>query len=154
MYTLALIACSKSKLATTAPAGELYTGHLFQVQLAYARKVLGLGDHIHVLSARHGLVWINRVIEPYDTTLATMTAAERVNWSDNMALQLWNLGLSPILQPGGATIYLMAGKLYREPLEEWLCKWTWVNVVQPHPAGLGIGQQQRWYKEQIANAGH
>lgn len=68
MNRLVVISCGSKKLEHAAPAAELYTGHLFRSQLAWARSVVP-DAAIRILSARHGLVRLDTVLAPYDTRL-------------------------------------------------------------------------------------
>ena len=63
-----IIPCGNAKLGTAAPASEFYTGSMFQDALRTARK-LYTDDRIYVLSAKHGLVTLDQVLEPYDLKL-------------------------------------------------------------------------------------
>jgi len=148
---VALIACCKSKKETNeyTPADELYTGHLFQAQLAYTRQVLGLPDSsIFVLSAYYGLVEIKRSILPYEMSLKDKLPVLRKAWAGRIELSLWNRTLDP------ETIYMMAGKVYRTAVGKRLRmmgRWT-ADIVVPHPSSYGYGQQVAWYKAQVKNA--
>ena len=76
---IGIVACSKTKLATPAPAKDLYTSPLFKAARAYCERTY---DRWFILSALHGLVEPETVIEPYDVTLARMTAADSVEKGD------------------------------------------------------------------------
>jgi hypothetical protein len=150
---IALIACSKSKLNTDGrvKATELYTGNLFKAQLAYARQVLKLPDEqIYILSAGYGLVRAYQFIETYDVTLSAMTAVERQEWLERVTLRL----LVPLLAYHPAVV-IMAGKLYREPLINWLETWSKkmnrepAEIILPPPPGLGYGRQVAWYQAEV-----
>lgn len=65
---IVVIPCGVSKADRPAPAMNFYTGALFRGALAYARSVCST-DRIYVLSARYGLVPIDRVLNPYDRKL-------------------------------------------------------------------------------------
>lgn len=121
---IALIACGKSKRDTTSHAVDLYTGALFKKSLAYA-KDMGF-DKIFILSAKHGLLELDDVVEPYEYTLIGKPKRRRLQWAERVKSQL----------PAGNYTYL-AGKLYREFLPDGECP-----VV-----GLPIGKQLQWYKE-------
>ena len=62
---LVVIPCGASKLPTAAPAAELYTGSMFQDALRTARTMT-TDDNIRILSAKHGLVRLDHVLEPYE----------------------------------------------------------------------------------------
>lgn len=66
-----IVACSAAKASHAAPAADLYQGSLFAMNLAAARAE---SDRVFILSARHGLVPADRVLDPYDTTLGAADA--------------------------------------------------------------------------------
>lgn len=76
---IVVVPCSGSKLEHPAPARELYTGSLFRLALRAARRLVD-DDWIRILSARHGLVELERELEPYDTT-----------WGDDDAIDALDL---------------------------------------------------------------
>jgi len=59
-----VIACGGRKLPHPAPARELYTGPLFRAARAWAEQ--SPGGRWFILSAHHGLVHPDTVVEPYD----------------------------------------------------------------------------------------
>lgn len=59
------IACGAAKLTHAAKARDLYTGSLFRLARAFAERS---GDW-WILSAKHGRVHPDTVLEPYDMTL-------------------------------------------------------------------------------------
>ncbi|MGW1674594.1 DUF6884 domain-containing protein [Streptomyces sp. NPDC002324] len=61
-----VIPCSGRKLDRSAPAGEIYTGTLHRRARRTADVLTSTGGTVLVLSALHGLVPLDRVIEPYD----------------------------------------------------------------------------------------
>lgn len=75
---VALVSCVKSKKATPAPAGELYTSALFQSLRTYAQRN---ADAWFILSAEHGLLDPQKVIAPYEKTLNRMGKTERDAWA-------------------------------------------------------------------------
>jgi hypothetical protein len=140
---VALIACSKGKRAQAGRPEAVYTGRLLQAQLAYARKALALPEErIFILSARYGLLPLAQVIEPYDLTLAQLTASERHEWGGRVVSALLDR------VPGAYGAFVMAGKLYRTAVGEHLT-YADIQMVVPHPAHYGIGQQLAWYKGAI-----
>lgn len=151
MIDIALIACCKSKKDTTVPipASELYTGTLFKSQLAYTRQVLKLKDnHIFVLSAKYGLVNITTPVSSYEETLIGKSRSHKLVWSCLVGRCLMRR-----LGAGVETVWLMAGKAYREPLLHWGCRlelcFPKLKITIPHPSHYGIGQQVRWYQQQL-----
>lgn len=98
-----LIACCKTKLDHAAPARDLYCSPLFKackqwiIGANYLRRD-GVNPEDHpelcrvrewgILSAKHGLVMPDQVIEPYDLCLGDMTRAERDAWDRSTHKQI------------------------------------------------------------------
>ena len=123
MKPLYLIACSGAKLGHAAPAAELYQGQAFKLAMQAAERA---GADVIILSARHGAVFPNLLIAPYDLSLSTMAADDRRQWVANVRHAL--------SEYHGRAITVLAGKHYAAAVE------GWPNVSRPL-AGLGIGQQ-------------
>lgn len=64
---LFIIGCGAKKRPVASPASELYIGPLFTATLAYARSQTS-DENIRILSAYHGFLPLEQVIEPYDVT--------------------------------------------------------------------------------------
>lgn len=65
-----VIACAAAKLATPAPAAELYTSANFTLMLRAARALAdNQGGRVLILSALHGLLELDAVVEPYDVKM-------------------------------------------------------------------------------------
>jgi hypothetical protein len=90
-----------------------------------------------VLSARHGLVEPDEVLEPYDLSLADLDAGQRQQWGHRVAARLGELGL------GATTLEVHAGRLYLQALRE-----AELAVCAP-VEGLGVGQRLAWYRGRI-----
>ncbi len=110
---IALVACSKSKMITRAPASMLYQGQLFQAAKSYIKTV---GRQWFILSAQHGLVHPSQTLEPYNFSLYQMTKPERVGWAGKVIGQMEDRGLDP----ESIQWELLAGRMYREPLVPFL----------------------------------
>lgn len=78
-----IIPCGNSKLATAAPASEFYTGSMFQDSLRTARKLFS-DDRIYVMSAKHGIVSLDKVIEPYDVKLGMEGSIDARTLADSL----------------------------------------------------------------------
>lgn len=83
-----LVACCSSKLTRAAPAWQLYTSPLFRLSVAYLTQKVGV-DRWYVLSAKHGLVAPETVLEPYDETLTKASKVERAAWGEKVAEQVY-----------------------------------------------------------------
>jgi hypothetical protein len=130
-----LVACSKRKASGPRRACELYCSPLFRKAADYCRRHY---DAWFILSALHGLVEPDRVIAPYDHTLAGKTRAEKSEWAEGVAAELQRRGLK------GARFCLHAGRAYAAPLSGLL-----LDCELPL-AGLSVGEQLAWYSRQDA----
>lgn len=130
---IALVACSKSKMAL--PAGEkiaardLYTGTLFCRASAYARAVC---EEWYILSAKHGLVAPDTPLTSYDLSLYDLSARRRAIWAAGVMATIDML----YLDTPHTRWLILAGKVYREHIVPRLRG----NIEVPLE-GLGIGQQ-------------
>jgi len=78
-----IIPCGNSKLGTSAPASEFYTGSMFQDSLRTARKLFS-DDRIYVMSAKHGIVALDKVLEPYDVKLGMEGSIDARTLADSL----------------------------------------------------------------------
>lgn len=74
-----LISCASKKLPYRAKVKDLYISPLFKLNLKYAKKLAP--DDIFVLSAKHGLVFLELEVEPYDLTLNDMRSNDIQEWA-------------------------------------------------------------------------
>jgi len=81
MKTVYLVACAARKRASELPAEDLYSSALFQKSRAYLLRRLKDRDQWFILSAKHGLLQPNTVIQPYNETLNAMKKPERQAWA-------------------------------------------------------------------------
>lgn len=86
--TVVLLSCSATKLPHPAPARELYRGQRFQKALRWAYRKFGPGVEVAVLSAKHGLVGIDQILAPYDSSVLVMRKAELAEWAARTREQL------------------------------------------------------------------
>src|SRR4051812_37197981 len=86
MRHVVLIACGKRKSKVPTSGRELYQGDLFRKSLAYAESLNP--SAIYVLSAKHGLLELDREVEPYDQTLKTMGHEAVKVWASHVLEQL------------------------------------------------------------------
>lgn len=145
-----LIGCCKKKQTlfpgtTKMPAGRLYQGTLFQAQLHYVSQVWRVADRdIFVLSARHGLVALWQPIEWYEEALPASRQA-RIPWAERVCAQAsQRFGVREEL-------FILAGARYRDPLMVMLEQSDMgFAVSHPVPAGLGYGQQVKYFRQEYA----
>lgn len=135
---IALVACVSRKHSRPLPARDLYISDWFRKASAYAMRVT---DEWYILSAKHGLVAPDTIIEPYDETLNRMPAATRRAWAKRVLKDL-----DQILQPGDRVV-ILAGERYRkdliDPIQQMGCS------IEIPMQGLKIGEQLRWLKQQL-----
>ncbi len=132
-----LVACVAKKATHATAAKDLYRSDWFLKARAY---VDAQRTPWFILSALHGLVAPDAVIEPYDVALATMTRAERNAWGARVTDQLAKL-VAPT-----APVVILAGRRYRDPLTAWAGDRATVPM-----AGMGIGQQKAWLANAVAS---
>ena len=123
-----LVACSGKKLSSPAPAKDLYQSTLFLKSRRYAERH---GDCWLILSAKHGLVDPETIVEPYDETLSRKTASSRREWSTKVARQLEGFKRDRLV--------VLAGDTY--------CGWTEGFEVDRPMRGMGIGRQLKFLTE-------
>lgn len=138
-----LVGCVSQKQPNPKPAKDLYSSPLFIRRRVYAERT---GKPWFILSALHGLVDPDTILEPYDRTLKTMSAAKRLAWSRKVVEQLE--GRFGSLQ--GFCFELHAGEDYARTLEAFL-RSREASVVRPL-RGLAIGKQLQWYDRTLAGA--
>ena len=127
----------KSKLAHAAPAAELYVSPLFRGRRAYVERSCG---RWLVLSALHGVVRPDAVLEPYDVTLNDASRAERRVLGAEVLRQLDDeLGSC-----AGLTFEIHAGANYTDFGLVSGLRSRGATVEQP-VAGLSMGQQLAFY---------
>ena len=144
LVDLILVGCVKSKRHRANLARDIYTSTLWRHRRAYAELH---GCPWYILSAKHGLLAHGAWIEPYDLSLADLSAAERREWSlgalDDLAAEV------PMLD--GMTIEVHAGRPYMEfGLEKGL-RDAGVIVRRPLAHVVGQGRQFTWYQEHMAS---
>lgn len=121
-----VIPCSGPKLDHAAPAGELYTGSLHTHARRTADALTVHGGTVLVLSALHGFLPLDQVIEPYDHTwkeAGSVTVEE-------LYAQAAALGLT------GADVVLLTPDQYTQRAAA-----VWPRARTPL-AHLGIGRQR------------
>jgi hypothetical protein len=80
---IVLISCGKTKRSRKSRAEVLYISERFVKSLRYA-KTLTSEEYIFVLSAKHGLLPLNKEIAPYDKTLIAMSTTEKQDWTQSV----------------------------------------------------------------------
>jgi hypothetical protein len=82
---LVVIGCSGEKSSAASPAVTLYRSRRFHASIRWAERV---GAPWVVLSAKHGILDPDAIIDPYDVHLSNLTAEEQTAWAEKAAESL------------------------------------------------------------------
>ena len=137
---IVLLSCVSTKLDHPAPAEELYDSPLFKKSLAYAKSLKP--DGIYILSAKHYVLPLQKVIAPYDKTLLDMPADEVREWGAQVVKIL-----ADRFDLGDDEFIILAGEKYRKYIVPQIAHWS------APLEGLRIGEQLSWYTKQLAKLG-
>lgn len=131
-----LVGCAKTKQREAAPAQDLYVSPLFRGRRSY---VEGTCDRWFILSAKHGLVSPDELLNPYEDCLNEKTAAAKRDWATSLLAQL-----TAVLDLVGTTFEVHAGSSYRNfgLVEELRHRGATVEVPAEH---LSQGGQLAFY---------
>lgn len=133
--TVHLVSCVSRKRDHRLAAKDLYISDWFVKARAYVEQA---GDEWFILSAEHGLVSPEAVIDPYERTLNTMRIADRRAWGSKVLKQLL------LKLQGVDRVVILAGARYREFLVDAIrAKGLTVDIPLE---GMRIGEQLRWLK--------
>ena len=102
---IAILPCSQKKAKVSCSAGNMYKSNLFVLRRRYAKDVLGC-DEIYVLSAKYGLIDLDKIIEPYDTKLDTLSEAEYLDWQCQVYTQYLMKIYNKLMSDEKVEIYL------------------------------------------------
>jgi hypothetical protein len=134
---IGLVGCVKTKLDHVASAKDLYVSPLFRGRRAYVESSC---SRWFILSAKHGLVDPDAILEPYDQTLETASLGERREWSSGVLAAI----RQKVGDLDGLTFEAHAGSNYLDfGLVEGLHA-AGAEVVRP-AEGLGLFEQQAFY---------
>tara|TARA_R100000951_G_scaffold114522_1_gene119581 strand:+ start:855 stop:1511 length:657 start_codon:yes stop_codon:yes gene_type:complete len=135
-FDLVLVACCGEKLEGSHRAEDLYQSQLFKASAAWAKAN---GKEWAILSAKHGLVWPDEVIESYDVVLSTPKSRSphlKPIYYKNVIRKIRDYK-NRVSCP---KIAVLAGKHYLEPFQ------YEPNTSFPL-AGKGIGQRLQFLKK-------
>ena len=136
MRSVVLISCGSKKLKKEAKARDLYISPLFKLNLAYAQILRP--SKIFILSAKYGLLKLEKHIKPYNKTLNKMSAESVEKWAEGV---LENLRKEVDLSKD--EIVFLAGERYRRYLIPSIA-----NCKIPLK-GLSIGKQLQYLRRHI-----
>jgi hypothetical protein len=133
--TIVLISCASKKAHHKVKAEDLYISPLFTGNLRYARSLKP--DSIFILSAKYGLLELDKEVGPYNTTLKDMPSAQVKAWADKVVKQLKT---QADLQSDHFII--LAGEKYRKYLVPYL------SSYEVPLQGMLIGKQLQYLATQ------
>ncbi|WP_375461027.1 DUF6884 domain-containing protein [uncultured Enterovirga sp.] len=131
---VAVVSCGRQKSQAADQAQYLYTSSLFRNNLLLARE---LSAKQFIMSAHHGLLLPNQVIEPYDVALSNLPLEARIEWGERVAAQL-------IQRTEGRIIVSLAGMGYNRFIDPALHA-CGRELISPF-SGLGLGRRQAFAK--------
>jgi len=138
MSKIVLLSCTKSKLSKPSPAQDLYSASpMFQKTLEYGKSLKP--DKMFILSAKHHLVPLNKVLAPYDKTLKNMSKEEKEKWTVETVKQMKSKGLDL----NKDTFIFLAGSEYIKPLVPYI-----KNIENPMK-GKRLGERLKWLNSQL-----
>jgi hypothetical protein len=137
--TVCLVACTSRKGDHPAKAEFIYKSPLFSAARNYAEN---RANQWFILSAKHGLLSPDDVIEPYNESLLNKNDSERRVWAERVHQSL----LARI--PACGQVIFLAGLAYRSHLSP-LLEAEGRQTAAPMSA-LGIGSQVAWLQK-VAN---
>lgn len=131
---LVVIGCGKRKLSAPAQAGLLYTGSYHGACRATAAALTAERGQVRILSARHGLLPLDRVVAPYDERMPVRLDAAHV---ERLRAQAGDAG---VLE---AEVIVLAGRSYAQVVRE-----VWPGAVDPFAHHRGLGRQLAWMRRE------
>jgi hypothetical protein len=133
VHTVCLVACTSRKGDQPSSAEFIYKSPLFSAARSYAEK---RANQWFILSAKHGLLSPNDVINPYNESLMSQSDSQRKEWSEVV-----HKAFAARVPPGGRVIFL-AGSAYRSGLAP---RFEAEGRETAAPMSeLGIGSQVAW----------
>jgi cytoplasmic iron level regulating protein YaaA (DUF328/UPF0246 family) len=137
MAEIALISCVSQKRECRTRAEDMYTSILFKKSIKYIKNILR-PDKIFILSAKYGLLPLDKEIDPYNVTLIGMCKQEKQKWAEMVMNQL-----KEICDTDNDKFYILAGKNYYQDLIIHLLNY---EIIME---GLTIGKRFQWLNTQL-----
>ena len=140
MSTIVILSCTKSKLDKPSQAQDLYSASpMFKKTLEYGLSLKP--DKIYILSAKHFLVPMTKVLSPYDKTLKEMPKDEKNAWGEKVIAQMKAAGMN--LEKD--KFIFLTGSEYMKPLLQYIPEG---NIEKPME-GRRMGERLQWLNSQI-----
>ncbi|EQA6233041.1 DUF6884 domain-containing protein [Enterobacter hormaechei] len=132
---LIIMACSATKGSAAAPAMELYKGVMYST---FRANVPATHPAIVILSAKHGFIEADRVIEPYEQRMTEARADEMIANLPDLDSIRWPAGVHSILLAGGKAYQRVMRAAIKRRIELGLLD---NGIIIEHTSG-GIGYQR------------
>ena len=140
MSSIVILSCTKSKLDKPSQAQDLYSASpMFKKTLEYGKSLKP--DKMYILSAKHFLVPLNKVLAPYDKTLKEMPKDEKQAWGEKVISQMKSSGINVDKDK----FIFLTGSEYMKPLLEYIPEG---NIEKPME-GRRMGERLQWLNSQI-----
>lgn len=148
MKRIVLISCVSQKLQVKAKAKDMYVSPLFKYSLKYAKSLNP--DKIFILSAKYGLLDLEKEIDPYNETLSNISRKQREKNPNIKVLskeerKIWVKKVIKQLRQkcdlDNDKIIFLAGKKYIENLT------SRIKNYEDELAGKPIGKRVKFLKE-------
>jgi hypothetical protein len=139
-----LVGCVKSKRTVPARAADLYTSALF---IGRRRWVEATCSRWYILSAKHGLVAPDQILDPYDETLTTQGRAARHTWAERVLEEI----RSALGEVACYDFEVHAGAAYTDYGLQSGLESAGARVTRP-TAGLSLGRQLAFYRDRQPRA--
>lgn len=134
---IVFIGCCKTKREYPCTALEMYQGHIFKKSYLYVKKKYPQAK-VYILSAKYGLLRLDKEIKPYELTLNTFRDAEIKKWSKGVYKQLVQEGISSDEE----AIFLCGVKYYK------YLQRLFKSVVIPMK-NMPMGKCMQWLNRQL-----
>lgn len=133
---IVFVGCGVTKMKNPCKVKKMYAGNYFQTCLAYAQTFTSQ-DNIYVLSAKYGVLPLEKVIEPYNKTLKDMTPQEKQDWKNMVIKQMENIGINQ-----DTPVTFICGKNYHSLFSDYFN-----NITLPLPQQRILIQQHFMIEE-------
>ena len=140
MSSIVILSCTKSKLDKPSQAQDLYSASpMFKKTLEYGKSLKP--DKMYILSAKHFLVPLSKVLAPYDKTLKEMPKDEKNAWGEKVISQMKASGINIEKDK----FIFLTGSEYMKPLLQYIPE---QNIEKPME-GRRMGERLQWLNSQI-----
>jgi hypothetical protein len=135
---LILMACSATKASTAAPAIDLYQGVMYSTFHANAPATR---PAVVILSAKHGFIEADRVIDPYEQRMTEARADEMLAELSDFDAIKWPTGVRSIFLAGGKAYRRVMRAAIERRIELGLLDRD-VKIDETNAAGIGYQRAQ------------